>query len=271
MKYCVNCGSEMKAEARFCPKCGQDQTVGGEQKNPTSDMNSNMQGGQYQRSQPNMAQNETLQRTIVKSQNYFNYFLTQLKKPTTDASRAEGYFGYVTVLLFTFLQSLMIYLLADQANNYIMGMFNPYSELFSLFGTSSYSYSMGFSDFLRIFVVLLLFMAALVGVSFGMSRLLGSAKVSWNHYLNQFGNFYSLMIALLIVANFALFIDLASASFVAIVITLMYLINFISVVMVILAQYKTDVKTALAPFYNILLTFILIGIVDVLIIAVLTK
>ncbi|EOT29183.1 zinc ribbon domain-containing protein [Enterococcus saccharolyticus] len=239
MKYCVKCGNEMKEEARFCPKCGQDQTQ-------------------------SVMTNDTVQQTISAGKNYASYFVEKLGKPTLTIDQASNYFGYVTMLLFALTQTLVIFSEMKRWSSVfdsILALTLPSSGNF---------YSLGLADFLRIFIYALLFLAVSLGVTFFVVNYVLKINVSLNDFMNKFATVFSGIIIISFVISMGALIDLTPAWLSAIALGAGFFVTVIAIIFMIAKRENYLETTNWTPFYSVTLTLALIGLVDFVIIQLLS-
>ncbi len=249
MKYCINCGAQIKDEAKFCPNCGQDQTKEVNDEQPTE----------------SFTENETVQQTIVLGKSYFAYFMEKLRRPNANLTGNLTYFGYISLGIYLLLQALLSSMIIsrgliaiDQFLAFIGGYDYSYDPF--AFGTSLAD-GVGFTFFLRILFLYALVLAITIGVTYGTERVSLKSPVSFNQTVNQLANFLSGINLFLLLFTFGLFIRLFSPMFCLIVMLLAALFFQSSIIFVV--QRNADNKQAkIAPFYIVLLIFILNSIVN---------
>ncbi|MGX7196173.1 zinc-ribbon domain-containing protein [Enterococcus olivae] len=305
MKYCVQCGSQIKDEASFCPHCGQNQSKPVEMESPSNLVQQEAQEAPVQlepqdapvqqevqeapvqtesqdspvqqetqevpvqpenqntsaqpEHKPNVMENETVQQTLSAGKSYLSYFLAKLSKPTLSIEQAINYFGYVTLLLFSFFQTLLIFGELRRADRTFRDMFGFMISPFSS------SFDIGFSVFLRLFIYFVLFMLVSVGVSYFVVHYILKANGTFHEFVNKFSSVFSGVTLLSFVISLGVLINLTPMTLTIVSILAGVLVTFIATVMVI-TEKENYLSNNLTPFYSVTLALVVIGILDALVI-----
>lgn len=242
MKYCINCGAQIKEEAKFCPNCGQDQT----------------KSVKEEQTSESFADNETVQQTIALSKSYFGYFMEKLRRPSSDLTGNLTYFGYISMGIYLLLQALLSTMIISRgigAINQFLAMMGAYDYGYDPFGTDLVN-GVGFSFFLRIFIFYLLALAITVVITYGVERITLKDTVSFNQTVNQLANFLSGINLFLLLFAFGLFIRLFSP-IICLIIMLLALSLFQFSIIFAVSHNAQQKKAKIAPFYIVLLIFAL--------------
>lgn len=242
MKYCVRCGNEMKDDASFCPACGQNQDKEVSTENKASVM-----------------ENETVQQTISAGKNYFSYFWAKFISPTFVIEQAMTYFGYVTLLLFTLFQSLIIFAEIKRAGRQFGSMMS------FLVPSLSSTFDIGFAEYLKIFIYFLLFVVVSVGITFVVIHFILKVQVNIHDIINKFASVFSAVTMLSLLIAFCALIDLTSMSVSIIVLLAGFFVSFIAIILLV-SEKENYVASKWSPFYGVSLTVVIIALIDMVII-----
>ncbi|AOF48390.1 zinc ribbon domain-containing protein [Tetragenococcus halophilus] len=249
MKYCINCGAQIKDEAKFCPNCGQDQTKEVDNEQQTE----------------SFTEKEAVKQSLAIGKSYFGYFMEKLRRPNADLTGNLTYFGYISLGIYLLLQALLTTMVISRGLSAI-------DQFFGLIGAYDYGYdpfsfneslggSLGITFFLRILFFYVLILVITIGITYGVERLSLKSPVSFNQTVNQLANFLSGINLFLLLFTFGLFIRLFSPIFCLIIMLLAVLFFQSSIIFVV--QRNADNKQAkIAPFYIVLLVFVLNSIVN---------
>lgn len=187
-KFCENCGAPLSAEAAAAsesvgPSSGQPEYTG--QNNTTyNPQHTGYAGGQTPPVEPNVY----LRNAKMVSSSYFNYFGAVLKRPFAMAQNVGGeqlVNGIITMILFSLLAPLMVYISLGAAREWIKSPFldivvKPTISLavlivlvatFSFLAIKFARIQVGYKDVLSRFGALLVPFLALLAVSFILSIL----------------------------------------------------------------------------------------------------
>jgi len=243
MKYCINCGKEMKDDGKFCPNCGQDQTAA---------VNNDSE-------QSSIADNQTVQQTVALGKNYWKYFLGKLAWPTAKTSDEPLAFGYISVGLYAVLQGFLITLLVSHGLNMVDALLNFFdfddSSMQSMPNMGSMFQGVSFSFFLRTFIIFLLMAAVTIGVLFGIEKITLKTTPDFHQTVLQVGNFLNVINLILLVFSLCLFIQLFSVT-ISILVLLMASIFFQLALILVINYNARNANCKIAPFYIILLFFV---------------
>jgi len=265
MKQCVHCGHEMEEDAIFCENCGQDQNIevtpekSVSQEIPNEDTTSQEVPPENKTS---IMENETVQQTISAGKNYLSYFLEKLKKPTLVIEQATTYFGYVTLLLFTFFQTLIIFAEIKRAGilfGSMLGMVSP--------GLSS-TFEVGFGDYLKIFISFLLFVVVSVGITYLVIHFIFKAPVKIHDIVNKFASVFSAITVVSLVVAFCTLINLTSMTVSIFTLLAGFFVSVIAIILLV-TEEENEVIRKWTPFYSVSLTLVIIAIIDILIMNIL--
>lgn len=104
MKYCIQCGKEIKNEAKFCPACGKNQI---QVTTEAMTVESVLEKGVQLQSNLNeqLKNNQTVQQLTKESKNYFSWLNTQIRGKN---KQSIPMFGVVNFLLLIVLNSLAV-------------------------------------------------------------------------------------------------------------------------------------------------------------------
>lgn len=256
MIKCPNCGAENKAGVKFCTKCG-TQLSGDASATTTNNA-----------TQASQQASERIQVLKKHSRNYFQWFTKSLKGPSMVVNDNK-YFGLVTLLLNS---ALVAYIFHILWNKILVTFVEAANELINTFGRSSSSVSAiptGFSLYIRLLLIVLIYNAIFALVGFSSRKYLVGDNISLSGYLNQLGSYSNAMLIVDIISIILLWVtlptDLSAIEnhygfiyifiFALSVLTLIWSIAFIGSILI------SDGKSKMDKIYVAALAQIIVGIV----------
>lgn len=107
MKYCIQCGKELKTGAKFCSACGKRQN---QEQTETTTVETVLEKGAQTQSSINeqLKSNQTVQQLTKESKNYFSWLNSQIKGNNTNTEQASSIFGVINFLILSVVNSLAI-------------------------------------------------------------------------------------------------------------------------------------------------------------------
>jgi len=170
MKYCGNCGKEVKEGAKFCNNCGSTTAIG-ETPSQQADTTKNEQV-------INLSSiNIDKEKLSNMSHSYFSYFKTTLAKPSESFYESSSINGVIQFVLLSLIQVVGLWFLA----------------------IDSYSYQyvqMGFGTLFGLFLALLIFNFLSVFVVQGVKKVAYKSDDSFLATATQYGGFFTTSIIL---------------------------------------------------------------------------
>ncbi|MFL2134415.1 zinc-ribbon domain-containing protein [Desemzia sp. FAM 23990] len=230
MKYCSNCGNEIKEGAKFCNGCGAN-TISEEMPNHQP---SSTKGEQVINLS---AINIDKEKISTMSHGYFAYFKTTLVKPSKSLNEGSSINGVIQFILLSLIQVLSVWFLSMDSY--------------------SYSYvSIGFRMLLGVFLLLTLFNFLSVFVVHGVKKLFYQSEHSFLTTATQYGGYFSSSVLLhAIIMVLALITGVGFADFMSILYILSFMVSFFAFANYL---YKSDGKSKMDRFYvGIIATLVL--------------
>lgn len=178
MITCPNCGAANKKGVKFCPKCGT--RLSGE------DTDNNSKASSTQTS-------ERIQTLKKHSMNYFEWFVNSIKSPSV-VSNENKYFGLVTLLLNSFLVAYIFHVLGNRILVTIVDAANGFLNAFNQDTSSTAAIPTGFSLYVRLLMIVLIYNAIFVLIGFLSRKYLIGENIGLSSYLNQLGSYSNSML-----------------------------------------------------------------------------
>lgn len=219
--FCPNCGAKLKPGAKFCTSCGYDLTQFNARSQQTSQGSSQGQSTHQRVSNPNVEAAKNY------STNYFSWLWDSIKHPSQTDLSVNKFFGatsfVVSALLIGLISMVGLYRIINAINSFESDLGSLFSE-FS--GTSSSSEAAseaasssptgsGFSIFLKIFIITLIFTAMFVLVGWLVRRyMIGDEKETYLGFATRLAGYtnFSLIFLLLALVFIALLNALAGGA-----------------------------------------------------------
>lgn len=221
MKYCANCGKEVKEGSKFCNSCGAI-TATGEVPNqqvdsPKSDQVINLS-----------SINIDKERLSKMSNGYFSYFKTTLVKPSESFHETASINGVIHFVLLSLIQVISLWFLS----------------------LDSYSYqfvSMSFGTLLGLLLALVLVNFLSVFVVHGVKKVAYKSTDSFLATSTQYGGLFT---ALIVLQGIIMLLSLISSEEFAVLISILYLLSLvISVFAFVNYVYKSETLVKIDKFY----------------------
>lgn len=221
MKYCSNCGNQIKEGAKFCNECGT---------NTTNEATPNHQNGSSSGEQIiNLsAINMDKEKISTMTHGYFSYLKNTLIKPSESLNEGSSANGVIQFILLSLIQVLSVWFLSMDSY--------------------SYSYvSIGFKMLLGIFILLTIFNFLSAFVVHGVKKIAYRSEDSFYTTTTQYGGFFSSSVLLhTMVMLLALITGTEFADFMGVLYILSFIISFFAFANYL---YKCDGKPKMDKFY----------------------
>ncbi len=221
MKYCANCGKELKEGAKFCNNCGSTTTIG---EGPSQQADSTKSEQVINLSSINIDK----EKLSNMSHGYLSYFKTTLAKPSESFHESSSINGMIQFVLLSLIQVVGLWFLA----------------------IDSYSYQyvqMGFGTLFGLFFALLIFNFLSVFVVHGVKKGAYKSDDSFLITATQYGGFFT---ASIILQGIIMLLALISGEEFAVMISILYLLAFIiSSFAFANYLYKSDTSEKMDKFY----------------------
>ncbi len=188
MKKCLACG-HAQDEGRFCGKCGTPlENAAFEQAATINNVSDEQPQSQFtQTVQGNTQNSEQIELIKNQSKLYFNYFLEQLKMPSTNFNVEATWKNSLTnMIIYVVLTALSVFMLIK---NFFSGGFGFFESV----GPS----------FIQVIFYMSLFISLLIAISVSaifLTSKLFSESLSFTNVINKIGNYYTLPIAITILS-----------------------------------------------------------------------
>lgn len=231
MKYCSNCGKEVKEGAKFCNSCG---AITAAEKAPNQQVDSIKSEQVINLSSINIDK----EKISKMSNGYFTYFKTTLVKPSESFYETASINGVIHFVLLSLIQVISLWFLS----------------------LDSYSYqyvSIGFGTLLGLLLALVLFNFLSVFVVHGVKKVAYKSGDSFLATTTQYGGFFT---ALIVLQGIIMLFSLISGEEFAVLISILYLLSLvISFFAFANYLYKSDATVKMDKFYvGIIATLILL-------------
>ncbi|GAX04297.1 hypothetical protein IWT140_01935 [Secundilactobacillus pentosiphilus] len=207
--FCPNCGAKLKPGAKFCTSCGYDLT----QFNARSQQQPTQGAGQRQSNQQHVSQpNLKVEAAKNYSTNYFSWLWDSIKHPSQTDLSVNQFFGatsfVISALLIGLISMVGLYRIIDAISSFESDLGSLFSEVD---GTSSSDTAAsvsqpsgsGFSLFLKIFIIALIFTAMFVLIGWLVRRyMIGDEKETYLGFATRlagYTNFSLIFLALALV------------------------------------------------------------------------
>lgn len=109
MNYCSNCGNQLAETVTFCSKCGTKVTVGKSTNIDSVKSVSTNKSVNNDEVQEILSNTFSKARETVKNNQFFHYFVTTVKHPTSEISSGSQSFGWIQVILLATITTLSLY------------------------------------------------------------------------------------------------------------------------------------------------------------------
>lgn len=211
--FCPNCGAKLKPGAKFCTSCGFDLT----QFNAGSQQTSQGTNQQQRATRPN----PNVEAAKKYSTNYFSWLWESIKHPSQTNLNVNQFFGATSFAISAALIGLISMVGLYRIVQFIGQFESDINEFFNeLSGTStsdeaaseaaSQATGSGFTIFLKIFIIALIFTAMFVLVGWLVRRyMLGDEKETYLGFANRLAGYTNFSLIFLLLA--LIFISLLNA------------------------------------------------------------
>lgn len=231
MKYCSNCGKEVKEGSKFCNSCGAITATEGV---PNQQVDSSKSEQVINLSSINIDK----EKLSKMSNGYFSYFKTTLVKPSESFHETASINGVIHFVLLSLIQVISLWFLS----------------------LDSYSYqyvSIDFGTLLGLLIALVLFNFLSVFVVHGVKKVAYKSNDSFLATTTQYGGFFT---ALIVLQGIIMLFSLISGEEFAVLISILYLLSLvISFFAFANYLYKSDATVKMDKFYvGIIATLILL-------------
>ncbi|QQP13151.1 zinc ribbon domain-containing protein [Lysinibacillus agricola] len=188
MKNCLTCG-HTQDDGKFCGKCGTPfENAALEQAATINSMSDEQPQSQYAQTDQGTTQSSE-QMELIKKQSklYFNYFLEQIKMPSTNFNVEAAWKNSVTsIILYVLLTALSVFVLIKKFLSGGFGFFESYGP-----------------SFIQVFFYMSLFISLLIAINvlaiFLTSKLF-SENLSFTNVISKIGNYYTLPVAITVLS-----------------------------------------------------------------------
>ncbi|GIQ67469.1 zinc ribbon domain-containing protein [Xylanibacillus composti] len=249
---CVKCGVNLDPHALFCPQCGTRQEESSESAAAQEAAAAEQAAGSNSQSRPANDTVAKVQENVSKaSKEYWAFYKAKLKRPAagSEQSSADQWVnGIITVVLTAIMLPLSMYLLYQIHNEYISGFFMTGYGLFSTPFTTL---------LVRPFFVILVLLAVIYGAIYVSTRLMKS-EYSYKDVLGRFGAYLVIPMSLLAVMLLFSLIGVYQAA--ALFLLLGFLGAGTAISYTIYSLRNKDSAQGLDPFYAVLFTYLIVGI-----------
>lgn len=221
MKFCTECGHELKDTAQFCPNCGA--AVAGNENNPEGTP-VNEEAQPTQQREPEAQRNASVNTDQLQAQalGYGTYFKETLKNPTLGFTKPDWTFSLIHIGIY-----ILLYALWD--NRVAAGEFGDY------FGH---------------IIVNIIMVAIILGVLFALNRTVLRGKDTFQNTTASFAGMHSLQIILLAVASL-----LGPENFLGGIIFWVFLMHTSNIFNLYLFKNAKD-RGGLDGYYQVLLAYV---------------
>lgn len=112
MKFCSNCGEEVKEGAEFCPNCGKSLKKKNTVDKSTTDSRSDDQNVDQKSSSIKEESKESFSqlKELIQENGYFNFIKNSLTNPSSIETTKNSYYGWIHLVILSILFTLSIYL-----------------------------------------------------------------------------------------------------------------------------------------------------------------
>ncbi|MCG0791567.1 Brp/Blh family beta-carotene 15,15'-monooxygenase [Lactiplantibacillus plantarum] len=192
--FCSQCGNQLKAGAKFCPKCGA--VVAPNQEIPDQGQSVAESENTVERSSDDTVNKilttDTVQHVKKFSGSYFSWFKMTIRHPGHPIEPTNRYFGLTSIGLEAFLLVLSIALILRKAQN----VANDFTS--SLTGGSSEAAIHAGSFILKtsmlVFFMVLGIYAIHVSIAYAFRRVVNTGSMQFSDFINQFAAITNLIL-----------------------------------------------------------------------------
>ena len=249
---CVQCGTEIEVNDRFCIKCGKPvlemEVAASLQQNTESiplEKNAQENVQQMQSSASSKGQSENIDKARETAKSYWNFIVENLKAPTERGLNQKGndfLYGYINIFILSLLFGL-----------------GTYFEIKSVTGGYSFlSRSVSFFEtFFTVFIYVAIASLVIVGVVFGVLKKLLKVDVTFHQVLGRFGA----LITIPTVLSSVYFI-LALPGFTKIIaLVSMLILSSLQIALILtFFSYRMQAKSKFDAIYGIIIAYVIFGI-----------
>lgn len=243
MKKCLACGHEQE-EGRFCGKCGEEI-----EKLVSDEVAATASSNFEQQPQVTSQNSEQLEKIKEQSKMYFNYYMQQIKVPSTHFNTTELSFknSIISIILYVILTTLSVYVLIK---GFIGG------GLFESYGPS----------FFQIFLYMSVFFVLLITISLVavfITTKLFSEDLTFKDVISKFGGYYMLPMMLSVIGIFLALFKSYSFATISIYVGLAIVTGVIPMYIMVklLSSKSKGIDSFYAFIFYIIVTIILMVIV----------
>lgn len=200
MKYCTNCGAELKPGAKFCTSCGAAVEAVSEVDNSINTVNTT-NSTSVESPEPTEKRSsintDTINAGVAKTKNfagkYWNWLKTSIKTPSDYEMDTHPYYGLTSFVLFAVLGSLQVII----PGNMIFSEMNRDNGSLSDIVKNPFTFGL----FLKLAVVFLITYALYVGIGYAAERFFASdSQAKITEYTNRFAHYVNFSGILTVVA-----------------------------------------------------------------------
>ncbi|SES90296.1 zinc-ribbon domain-containing protein [Oceanobacillus limi] len=237
--HCTQCGAQVDQDSKFCINCGGKIN----QEHAAASQNEAKNPAHSEQQTKNNKQNQYVEQGKEIGRNYIQFIPQALKRPFTASqkvSESDNINGIITLVLFSLLLPLYTFTIAKKISPDFIEV--PF-----------------FETVLKPLVFILIFFAILVGIKFGVSKLL-NAELSYIRILTIFGSLMVLPTSLLLVSLLFLILSINVFSAILLFVAL-GLVSISSIATIFSIKTFARDDKGIDVVYGIIITNIAIGII----------
>lgn len=249
---CFECGNELEENDKFCMKCGKqvpemETAAALEPSTESVPLEKNEQGNvqQMQSSASSKGQNENIDKARETAKSYWNFIVENLKEPAVrglNQKENDFLYGYINIFILSLLFGLGTYFEMKSVTG-VLGLFSSGISFFETFFT--------------IFIYVAITSLVIVGVIFGILKILLKVDITFHQVLGRFGALITIPTALS-----GVFFIFALPGFTKIIVLVSMLILSSLQIALILTffSYRTQAKSKFDAIYGIIIAYVIFGV-----------
>lgn len=207
MKKCPKCGAQLPNDANFCTECGASLSniaIDNEEKQATETFEPD--GTVKETSQPKDEKQQSTQHSInvdkakENAVSYWKWLLKSWTHPTDTKASASKWFGISSIIIEIFLFCASFFTLDQKLISYINKVAgNTVNTLASILGSQSQNTGNltnfnAFGTSFEIFIILILFDAAILGAVYGINCWVFKEKEGFFDFVNRFAHYTNVIL-----------------------------------------------------------------------------